>query len=583
MTVLGTAGHVDHGKSTLVRALTGTDVDTLAAERERGLTIDLGFAVAPLPSGRRVHLVDVPGHVRFLKNMLAGAGAVSGVIFVVDAIEGPMAQSREHLMLLELLGVEHGVVVITKADAVDADRLDDATLEVLEFLEGSPLADADPIAIDSISGRGLDTLAHQLDELVDRVGDAAGTGRPRLWIDRAFTAPGAGTVVAGTLSGAPLAVGDLVALAPGDRTARIREMHSDHAPVQRAEPGNRYALALSGVPRNQAGRGVAVVDPDDWSPTTMVDASFRVLPTLDHPLSRRGAHVLHLGSGEWPVKVRVLGGDALEPGEKGHLRIHLPRPLPLAPGDRYVLRESGRGETQGGGTILEVAPQRRAAAAEPSADPERVIADRGWVRTEDFRRLTGIARPADVGDWLVDPEVRRQAEPALEARVEAAGALGLAVAELDERERTLAEAMAGPPAERFELRDGRLVLPGTELHHPWLDAIADAGFDPPPPTGIDSVALRSWIADGRVVKVGEAWWAAAAVSEAANRVASALRGSPDGITVAEVRDALDSSRKPTLALLGLFDANGVTRRRDDVRVAGPRLDEVASGAALTAR
>lgn len=169
MTVLGTAGHVDHGKSTLVRALTGVDPDTLAAERERGLTIDLGFAVAPLPSGHRVHLVDVPGHVRFLKNMLAGAGAVSGAIFVVDALEGPRAQSIEHLRLLELLGVHEGVVVITKADLVSADRLDDATLETLVLLEGSPLADADPIVVDSVSGRGLDTLRQALDALVERI------------------------------------------------------------------------------------------------------------------------------------------------------------------------------------------------------------------------------------------------------------------------------------------------------------------------------------------------------------------------------------------------------------------------------
>ena len=582
MTVLGTAGHVDHGKSTLVRALTGTDPDTLAAERERGLTIDLGFAVAQLPSGRRVHLVDVPGHVRFLKNMLAGAGAVSGVIFVVDAVEGPMAQSREHLMLLELLGVEHGLVVITKADAVDDERLDDATLEVLEFLEGSPLADADPIAIDSLSGRGLATLRTEMDRLVDRVGTAAVTGRARLWVDRAFSAPGAGTVVAGTLSGAPLAVGDLVALAPGGRSARIRDLHSDHAPVQRAEPGNRYALALSGVPRDLVGRGVAVVGPEDWSPTTMVDATVTVLPSLDHSLSRRGAHVLHLGSGEWPVKVRVLGGEALEPGEEGYLRIHLPQPLPLAPGDRYVLRESGRGETQGGGTILEVAPQRRAALADPSADPERVIADRGWVRAEEFRRLTGVARPADVGDWLVDPGVRHRAETELEARTHAAGALGLALAELDDRDRALAEVLADR-GERLALRNGRLVLPGVDLHHPWLDEIAQAGFDPPPPTGIETAALRSWVADGRVVKVGDAWWAATAVAEAARRVTAALGDRPDGITVAEVRDALDSSRKPTLAVLGLFDANGITRRRGDLRVAGPRLAAVADGEPLDAR
>lgn len=307
MTVLGTAGHVDHGKSTLVRALTGVDPDTLAAERERGLTIDLGFAVAPLPSGHRVHLVDVPGHVRFLKNMLAGAGAVSGAIFVVDALEGPRAQSIEHLRLLELLGVHEGVVVITKADLVSADRLDDATLETLVLLEGSPLADADPIVVDSVSGRGLDTLRQALDALVERIekgnqAGRAGAGRTRLWVDRAFTAAGAGTVVAGSLTGTALEVGDTIELQPGGGTARIRELHSDHAAVDRADPGNRYAMALSGVARSQVGRGIAVVRPDDWWPTTMVDASVSVLGDLDHELSRRGAHVLHLGSGEWPVR-----------------------------------------------------------------------------------------------------------------------------------------------------------------------------------------------------------------------------------------------------------------------------------------
>ena len=199
MTVLGTAGHVDHGKSTLVRALTGIDPDTLAAEKERGLTIDLGFAVAPLPSGRRVHLVDVPGHVRFLKNMLAGAGAVSGVVFVVDAMEGPRAQSTEHLQLLDLLGVHDGVVVITKADLVSGERLDDAVLETLMFLDGSPLAEADPIVVDSVTGRGMDRLRTGLDALVDRVGRPPADGRARLWIDRAFTAAGAGTVVAGLI------------------------------------------------------------------------------------------------------------------------------------------------------------------------------------------------------------------------------------------------------------------------------------------------------------------------------------------------------------------------------------------------
>lgn len=598
MTVLGTAGHVDHGKSTLVRALTGTDPDTLAAERERGLTIDLGFAVAPLPSGKRVHLVDVPGHVRFLKNMLAGAGAVAGVIFVVDALEGPRAQSTEHLQLLDLLGVHDGVVVITKADLVSPERLDDATLETLLFLEHSPLADADPIVVDSVSGRGMDVLRTELDTLVERVGAPSAGGRARLWIDRAFTAAGAGTVVAGTLAGAPLEVGDTVELQPGGAQARIRELHTDHTPVKRAEPGNRYAMALSGADRSQVGRGVAVVSPDDWWPTTMVDASFRVLPTLDHALSRRGAHVLHLGSGEWPVRVRVLGSDALEPGAEGNVRLHLRKPLPLAPGDRFVLRESGRGETVGGGTVLEVDPQTKASTARPSGDPQRVVADRGWVRTADFRRLTGAARTGDLGEWLVDPATRQVATTDLIARVNLAGAVGLPLAELDARDRALAGALAagaahgtvsgaatdddpdaGDPA--LELRDGRLVPPGTVLDHPWLDDVAAGRFDPPPPVDVDAAAVRHWVAEGRLVKVGDVWWAAAAVAEAAHAIATLLDAEPDGITVAQVRDGLGSSRKPTLAVLAVFDNAGVTRRRGDLRVGGPRLSAVAEGQSLS--
>ncbi|MCB1026739.1 MAG: selenocysteine-specific translation elongation factor [Microthrixaceae bacterium] len=582
MTVLGTAGHVDHGKSTLVRALTGIDPDTLAAEKERGLTIDLGFAVAALPSGRRVHLVDVPGHVRFLKNMLAGAGAVSGVVFVVDAMEGPRAQSTEHLQLLDLLGVHDGVVVITKADLVSGERLDDAVLETLMFLDGSPLAEADPIVVDSVTGRGMDRLRTGLDALVDRVGRPPAEGRARLWIDRAFTAAGAGTVVAGTLAGAALEVGDTIELQPGGASARIRELHTDHTPVRRAEPGNRYAMALGGVDRDDVGRGVAVLTPDDWWPTSRVDASFRVLPTLDHALSRRGAHVLHLGSGEWPVRVRVLGADALDPGDEGHVRLHLPSPLPLAPGDRFVLRESGRGETVGGGTVLEVDPRARAATARPSIDPDRVIADRGWVRAEDFRRLTGLARRAELGEWLVDPSVREVAVDELEARVHQAGSVGLALAELDERDRALAEFVARSPSgpddgAPFELRDGRLVPPGAVVDHPWLEAVAEGGFDPPPPDGVDPAALRVWVSEGRLVKVGEAWWSADAVVEAARRVATLLEANPDGITVAQVRDGLHSSRKPTLAVLGLFDSSGVTRRRGDVRIGGNRLSAVLEG------
>ncbi len=310
MRVVATAGHVDHGKSSLVLALTGTDPDRFAEEKARGLTIDLGFAFTTLPSGTEVGFVDVPGHVRFLKNMLAGVGAVEVAVFVVAATEGWMPQSEEHLRILELLGVHHGVVAVTKADLVDDDLLELALLDVEEHLAGSALAGAPVVACDSLSRRGLDDLVHALDDALAAAPEAADDDRPRLWVDRVFAAKGAGTVVTGTLVGGCVAVDDELTvprLARLDRRMRVRGIESAHRRLDRVGPGSRVALNLVGIDHHELRRGDALVRDGQWSLTKVVDVALR--PVTPTPLPTRGRWQVYVGSGEHECRWRAFGID----------------------------------------------------------------------------------------------------------------------------------------------------------------------------------------------------------------------------------------------------------------------------------
>ncbi|TMK86710.1 MAG: selenocysteine-specific translation elongation factor [Actinobacteria bacterium] len=369
MHVVGTAGHVDHGKSTLVQALTGMDPDRLAEEKERGLTIDLGFAWTTLPSGRALAFVDVPGHVRFIKNMLAGVGAVDACLFVVAATEGWKPQSEEHLRIIELLGVSHGLLALTKVGVVDDDTRQLATLDVSEHVAGTFLEDARVVEVDALAGVGVDELRDGLDDLLAATPTAVDRGRPRLWVDRVFAAKGSGTVVTGTLTGGSISVGDELALVPGDRRVRVRALQTHQQARQQAAPGSRVAANLTGVHHDEVRRGDALVRADQWAPTKVFDASLEILESLDHAVSRRGAFHAYVGSGEHPAQLRLLGGGsaALEPGARGFVRVHLPVDVPLLPGDRFVLRESGRAETVGGGEVLDVAPVLTVAHAQPTA------------------------------------------------------------------------------------------------------------------------------------------------------------------------------------------------------------------------
>ncbi|MCY3924178.1 MAG: selenocysteine-specific translation elongation factor [bacterium] len=573
MHVVATAGHVDHGKSTLVKALTGTDPDRFEEERRRGLTIDLGFASATLPSGRRCAIVDVPGHIRFIRNMLAGVGAVDACIFVVAATEGWKPQSEEHLRILELLGIGSGLAVLTKVDLVDDELAEIARLDVSDHLAGTFLESAETVATDSVSGTGMDGFAAALDRLLARTPTAVDTGRPRLWVDRAFVASGAGTVVTGTLTGGTVAVGDELVVRPGRRRVRVRAIQSLYATQPRVGPGHRAALNLVGVSHGDV-VGHVVVREDQWHLTRTVDASLGVLESLDHEVSRRGAYVAYLGAGEFSVRMRILGGESLRPGSQGAVRLHLPCRLPLRPGDRFVLRESGRSETVGGGEILDVDPRLAAAVARPDRSVDRVIAERGWVRPDDLWRLTGERRAPNLAGWVVDPEALRAAEDDLRARVADAAGLGLDLAGLSEQQRAVAEHLDDVVVEAGRAHPARRT--DTLAEHPFLAALAQQPFSPPEPAapGVPAVApeeLREMLRRGLVVSLDGVVFPAVAVDRAAEEVSRLLDLRPEGFTVAEFRDATGTTRKYSLPLLAALDARGITRRRGDLRIAGRRL------------
>jgi selenocysteine-specific elongation factor len=580
--VVATAGHVDHGKSTLVKALTGIDPDRLTEEKERGLTIDLGFAWTTLPSGAEMAFVDVPGHVRFIKNMLAGVGAVDACLFVVAATEGWKPQTEEHLRILSMLGLEHGVVALTKVGLVDEDGRQLVELDVAERVRGTFLEGAEVVPVDAPSAFGLDGaegLPAALDRLLAVTPTAVDRAKPRLWVDRSFAARGSGTVVTGTLSGGAFAVDDELAVEPGGIVARVRALQSHTRPLTTAGPGRRLAVNLAGVAHGRIHRGQALVRPGQWHLSKVVDASLNVLAALDHHVGRRGAFAVYLGSGEHPARLRVLGSQsALAPGESGTVRLWLPTELPLLPGDRYVLREQGRSETLGGGEILDVAPVRPASLAAPSRSLERVIAERGWVDAQELERLTGVSMAPTIGRWVVDPVALMTDEADLRTAIGLAARHGLDTATLNERQRAVLSRLGDIVVEAGRARTIESPAESDAMAHPFVLALQAAPFAPPEPSPIDRVELRELARKGLIVDCEGVWFAAAAVEAASQIVAGLLATSPAGVSVASVRDALGSSRKHTLPLLGHLDATGVTRRRGDLRIAGPRLPALGASA-----
>ena len=603
MAVIGTAGHVDHGKSSLVQRLTGIDPDRFEEEKRRGLTIDLGFAWLTLPSGREVGIVDVPGHERFIRNMLAGAGGMSACLFVVAANEGWKPQSAEHLAIIDVLGISNGVVALTKSDTVDETALEAVRSDIERRLVGTSLEGAEIVPCSALSGAGLEELKRALDEVVDRAGSPPDESRPRLWVDRVFTITGAGTVVTGTLAGGALHEGDEVALSPSQARARVRSIQTHKKRVDRIGPANRVALNLAGLDRGQTARGDAIVRPDRARATRHVDAVIRVLPSwatggTEHELTARGSHLMYVGSAEVPVRVRLLGTSKLRAGEKGFARLTLRDQLPLERGDRFVLRDAGRILTFGGGRVLDPAPMR--------ADVDLLEELDG---VDDQNALRALVESAGVIGHA-DALFRSHATQVPDDVRPLGNALYSGAAWEDVTRRTRAALTryhdehpleAGIPRERLrnELRvdhdvfddlvtqlddvieDGRVLriewhrvsmTPEQQEQRTDVMQRLEAGGFAPPLTGelqVGTELLRSLVESGDLVRVGDFYL----TSEQALRAQTLVRDfiEREGpATVAQIRDLLGTSRKYAVPLCEWLDSTGTTVRRNDVRALGPK-------------
>lgn len=360
MHVIGTAGHVDHGKSTLVQALTGTHPDRLKEEREREMTIDLGFAWLILPDGEEVGIIDVPGHRDFLENMLAGVGGIDAALFVIAADEGMMPQTVEHLAILDLLQVQGGVVALTKIDLIDdPDWLDLIEDDIRIALKHTVLENAPIVRVSSRTYQGIPVLLDKLGECLSNRPPRSDLGRPRLPVDRVFTMPGFGTVVTGTLGDGSLHTGNEVEILPSGLRTRIRGLQTHKQKEDTAVPGSRTAVNLSGVNVDQVKRGDVVTYPGTYQPSRRIDVRFRLLRDIPQPLKHDTQVKFFLGAAEVQSRVRLLGSEELVPGEEGWLQLELEQPVVAIRGDRYILRRPSPGETLGGGTIVDPHPKGR--------------------------------------------------------------------------------------------------------------------------------------------------------------------------------------------------------------------------------
>ena len=572
MTVIATAGHVDHGKSSLVLALTGTDPDRWAEEKRRGMTIDLGFAHTVLPSGATASFIDVPGHIRFLSNMLAGVGAIDGCILVVDAKEGWMPQTEEHFQILKLMGLSRGVIALTKVDLVDAELATVRRDEIKTKLRDSVLSNAPIISVSVISSVGLDEIRLALDELVTKsqsVSSKQTKQRPRLWVDRSFSARGAGTVVTGTLIDGLIKLDDELTLVRTKQLMRVREIQQHEQSVSELEPGHRCALNLAGISHDAIFRGDALVKTDQWLPSTMFDASLTIVPTLQHRVTRRGSYSVYIGSGEFAVKIRLIGRRELHANENGFVRIALQSAIAILPGDRYILRESGRQKTIGGGEVLDIAPTIRASKAKPDRSVDRVISERQWITVKDLELLTGETRQPTVGNWLTTPKLLDATRKDLAIKL-AKNSEPIEVSRLKPHEQAVVVTL---PDVVVEMGRARIKGASSITEHPYVGLFAKAGITPPDTKTLDRNIVRQIVQRGLFVDIDGVVFHISALETARQVVQKILQQHPQGFTVSQFRESLGITRKHAVPLLEALDRRAITKRSGDLRLGGARLTD----------
>jgi selenocysteine-specific elongation factor len=613
--IIGTAGHIDHGKTALVRALTGIDTDRLKEEKRRGISIDLGFAHLQLSQNVRLGLVDVPGHERFIKNMLAGVSGIDLVLFVIAADESIKPQTREHFDICMLLGIRKGIVVLTKADLAAGDLLELARLEAGEFVRGSFLEDAPMVAVSATTGAGLDELRAELGKLAAAVPEKDATQYFRLPIDRAFVMRGFGTVVTGTLVSGAVRVDQDVELHPARKRVRVRGIQVHGAPVAMATAGQRTALNIAGIDTSELARGMALAEAGRFQPTSRIDCAFQLLPSAK-PLKHRAPVHFHAGAAEVEAEIRRLNGtQPLAPGSHEHVRLVLSEPLLLLPGDRFIVRRFSPVVTIGGGMVLDISPPRRAdldrlRVLETAPLTERIallaresrygigmaelVARTGLLET-DLRRAAAAATLIVLESpqfWLLDPGwVTNQLE-ALHEHLKQFHRQNPLLAGVSKEELRSKHLPGAPPwlmdallarsisstaeGETVRLSSHKVALKQDEedatakienafraggLATPAVhEVLARSGVDP----GRARTLLQLMLRDHRLVRVSDELVLHASAMQSLRALLAQKKG--QRFSVPEFKDWTDVSRKYAIPLLEYFDRERITRRDGDARV-----------------
>lgn len=618
MYVIGTSGHVDHGKSTLVEALTGIDPDRLIEEKQRGLTIELGFAWLTLPSGLEVSIVDVPGHELFIKNMLAGVGGIDLALLIVAANESVMPQTREHLAILDLLGVRNGLAVIAKSDLVDEEMLELVSAEVEDVLSETTLENIPIMPVSAITGKGIPELLSTLDNLLTNTDTKRDSGKPRLSIDRTFTMQGFGTVVTGTLIDGSLSVGQDIEILPAGIRSRIRGLQSHQKKVSSAQPGRRLAVNLSGVSNNEIQRGDVLTNPGWLTPTIAVDVRLRILKDSPRALKHNSPAHFHSGASESLCRIRLLESNEAAPGQYTLAQIRLENAMPIVKGDYFVIRSSDH--TIGGGTVIETHAKRHKRNHLPTLE-RLAILDKGSDEDVMIEAIRSY-EPCILGSLAQQMNLSNEAAIDLANTLAASNSIVALDSESISRTSILYSAHGWSTLgkkldqilfayhkdyplrigiQREELRsrlglsqnmfslvisritvEGKVVAESNQIRLPnhvidltndqentissYLEILRSDPYSPPTDYTIDEDLLNVLIDQGQVVRINETViYAAEAYKTMVDTIISTITEN-GSIDAGQLRDKFGTSRKYALSMLEHLDQQRVTRRTGNERI-----------------
>jgi selenocysteine-specific elongation factor len=643
--IVGTAGHIDHGKTALVRALTGIDADRLPEEKARGITLDLGFAYWPQPDGQIIGFIDVPGHEKLVHNMLAGATGIDLVLLVVAADDGIMPQTREHLAILDLLGLKRGIVALTKADLADEGRRREVAAEIAAALAGTCLAGAEVLPVSAVTGEGISVLAERLDDLCRTTATRASDGRFRLAVDRSFTLTGTGTVVTGTVLSGRVSIGDAVIVSPPGLEARVRSLHVQNRAAEQGQVGERCALALTGagITKEAISRGDIVLDPSLHAPTSRIDARLRVLKSEAKPIRQWMPVRFHHGASDLAARLVVLRDEPIAPGETELVQIVLDQPIAAAAGDRFILRDTSASRAIGGGVLIDLraperkrrAPERRAELLALDAGPATALSGaldgpRGFVDLDAFFRdhaaASNAAGQTVERDDLIVLAAGRQSIAMRRQTWQRLSDAAIATLDAFHAERPDLQGMGQErlrlslhprlPAALFAAAVQRLAAAGAVvLDRAWLrrpqhevrmtpdeeriwsqsrPLLGDLDRFRPPRVrdiarefGIDEKIVRRVFRlaarRGDVDEIAlDHFFLAETVAEMAAIAIDIAGQAKDGrFNAADFRDRLENGRKVAIQILEYFDRQGFTMRRGDWRRINPNRTEMFSRRAET--